>query len=64
MSEQRGLYDKYNIPSGSFLLKPERDSAARAALRTYAAVTDNEQLSADITEWVNRLDAAVGEETP
>ncbi len=53
----RGLYDKYNTPGGSFLLKPLRDKAARIALRAYAKATDDELLAVDLVKWMDRLDA-------
>lgn len=55
-----GLYGKYTVlknEDGSlvtncFVLRPEKDPAAVAALRAYAAATDNAELAADITNWV------------
>lgn len=55
-----GLYGKYTVyknKDGSlvtdcFILRPAKDSAAVAALRAYAATTDNAELSADIINWV------------
>lgn len=35
-----------------FVLRPDKDPAAVAALRAYAEATDNEMLSADIIIWV------------
>lgn len=35
-----------------FVLRPEKDLAAVAAIRAYAAVTDNTILAADLLEWV------------
>lgn len=57
MDDERGLYDKYTTEKGSFLLKPKKDMAARAALRAYAAVTPNDLLRVDITAWIDQLDA-------
>jgi len=39
-----------------FTLIPSDDPAARAALETYAKVTDDAALAADIREWVEHLD--------
>ena len=55
-----GLYGKYTVyknKDGSlvtdcFILRPAKDPAAVAALRAYAAATDNAELSADIVNWV------------
>lgn len=58
-----GLYEKYEVykdgeqQSGCFVLKPASDSAARAALRTYATETENEELADDIDELLARLEA-------
>lgn len=59
-SERAGLYGKYTVyknKDGSlvtdcFILRPEKDPAAVAALRAYAAATDNAELAADIINWV------------
>ena len=58
--ERAGLYGKYTVyknKDGSlvtdcFILRPAKDPAAVAALRAYAAATDNAELSADIVNWV------------
>lgn len=58
--ERAGLYGKYTVyknKDGSlvtdcFVLRPAKDPAAVAALRAYAAATDNAELSADIINWV------------
>lgn len=65
MSDQtKGLYNKYQIikrETGNesegeyFVLKPEKDPAARAALLEYAKVTNNERLAQDIIFWVTSL---------
>lgn len=59
---QRGLYRKFRvmggrmflheIPGPYFVLRPEKDVAARAALVTYAAVTHNQALAADLLQMV------------
>lgn len=60
----QGLYNKYQIINREtgeeaqgeyFVLKPANDPAARAALRAYARVTDNDQLSEDITAWLSGM---------
>lgn len=57
-TEQSGLYEKYEVTKGCelvencFVLEPEDDSAARAALIRYAEETDNEELADDLREWV------------
>ena len=58
--ERVGLYGKYTVyknkdgslVSDCFILRPAKDPAAVAALRAYAAVTDNTELAADIINWV------------
>ena len=58
--EHVGLYGKYTVyknKDGSlvtdcFILRPAKDPAAVIALRSYAAATDNAELSADIINWV------------
>ena len=58
--ERVGLYGKYTVyknKDGSlvtdcFILRPAKDPAAVAALRAYAAATDNAELAADIINWV------------
>lgn len=39
-----------------FILRPDKDPAARAALMAYAAATDNEELHFDIYSWVEALE--------
>ena len=58
--ERAGLYGKYivyknkdgSLVTDCFILRPEKDPAAVAALRAYAAATDNAELAADIINWV------------
>ena len=58
--ERAGLYGKYTVyknkdgslVTGCFILRPEKDPAAVAALRAYAAATDNTELASDIIKWV------------
>lgn len=55
-----GLYGKYivyknkdgSLVTDCFILRPAKDPAAVAALRAYAAATDNAELAADIINWV------------
>ena len=73
--ERAGLYGKYTVyknKDGSlatdcFVLCPAKDPAAVAALRAYAATTDNAELAADIINWVgappNEPTAAAGAKT-
>lgn len=41
-----------SLVTDCFVLRPAKDTAAVAALRAYAAATDNAELSADIINWV------------
>lgn len=58
--EGAGLHEKYTVlknEDGSlvtncFVLRPEKDPAAVAALRAYAATTDNAELADDIINWI------------
>ncbi len=62
--ERDGLKIKYNVfkvENGEpvfdcFVLRPDRDPAARAALRAYAAATQNADLAADLLAWAERLE--------
>lgn len=45
-----------------FVLRPDRDRAARMALHTYACATPNRVLAADLLEWLNALRAAKQDE--
>lgn len=63
--EDRGLYMKYVITKtdtgkpveGSyFILKPDNDPAARAAMSAYAEATDNQKLRDDLRAWVADLE--------
>lgn len=44
--------DTGEMVENCFVLRPDKDPAAVAALRAYAAATDNDTLSADIINWV------------
>jgi len=56
-----GLFSKYSVekdghPVGDcFVLEPETDPAARAALEAYAHATQNDHLAADLTEWLQEI---------
>ena len=64
-----GYYGKFNVRKwhldGSlsepitdvFVLRPDRDPDARAALRLYAQLTDRIQLSNDLDLWLDGMDA-------
>lgn len=70
MTDDRGLYDKYEVYEDGeeiteevFVLRPTTDVAARAALWAYANATDDDELAADIREWVGGIAANGGDET-
>lgn len=56
----QGLYGKYTVTNNEtgevvtacFVLRPDRDAAARKALWCYAAATEDTQLSRDIERWM------------
>lgn len=71
----RGLYHKYTIIKNStgeevkrpsFLLFPESDPHACAALRTYADAVeaDNPVLAADLRSWMDRIEPQLATITP
>lgn len=60
----KGLYNKYAVfkrdtgeplDGACFVLRPDRDTAARAALLKYADCTVNLELARDIKDWVYSL---------
>lgn len=59
-----GLYVKYNVRkvdtgelvNNCFVLRPDRDKAAIAALKAYAAATENKQLAEDIRKWIDTIE--------
>lgn len=64
MANNKGLYNKYTVidnKSGEplvgniFVLRPDKDVAALAALRTYADHTDNTELSNDLDSVMKEL---------
>ena len=75
MHDRMGLYNKYIITKADgtqvndrcFILKPDKDPAAVAALRAYAEATNDDQLRSDLYAWIGSpLHAlqAVGEVYP
>lgn len=53
----RGKYIVHKVGTGEevnncFVLRPDKDTAAVAAIRAYAAVTDNKVLAADLIRWI------------
>lgn len=60
---RNGLRRKYNVfkadtgepVENCFVLRPERDVAARDALRAYIVATDNLELARDLDDWLNEL---------
>ena len=60
---EKGLVVKYNVYKAKdgtavydcFVLRPDKDPAARAALKTYAGATKNKTLQKDINEWLEKL---------
>ena len=63
----KGLYPKYNVYKivgeafedekiyGCFVLRPQKDYAARKALLAYAKNTENETLKEDIEKWLENI---------
>ena len=68
--DEPGLYAKYNVfkvKDGTsvyncFVLRPDKDPAARVALRAYAEETENEALRKDLCEWLEGLNGGSGNE--
>ena len=59
----KGKYLVFKADTGEqvvncFVLRPDKDTAAVEALRTYATVTDNKTLSDDINHWVGEGETA------
>lgn len=56
----KGLYSKYEVRKRSdgtpvnncFVLRPDRDDAAIAAMLAYADATSDSQLAKELREWV------------
>lgn len=61
---EAGLLLKYNVQKVStgepvhdcFVLRPQKDAAARAALLAYAKATHNAKLASDLIVWVRQLE--------
>lgn len=62
---EQGLFEKYTILDAVtkqektgpyFVLKPTEDPAAIAAIKKYAEVTENKELSADLIIWMESLE--------
>lgn len=66
---KRGLYVKYEVRkkdtgelvNDCFVLRPDRDPAARYALLIYAWTTPNLLLSGDIINWLRDLEIDAGD---
>ncbi len=64
--DDAGLQHKYyvfkaedgEVVDGCFVLRPDNDPAARAALLAYADATDNEELREDLRYWMEHLGRA------
>ncbi len=62
--KERGIYTKYEVRkiiSGDiveecFVLRPQKDLAARDALLKYAQTTKNSALAQDIMTWIKSID--------
>lgn len=58
--DDNGLKVKYNVTKADtgeivkdcFVLQPQKDRAARAALLTYSYATDNREMARDIARWL------------
>ena len=67
---KNGLMVKYNVTkiddgtvvNNCFVLRPDKDHAARAALRAYADATPNDALRRDIRKWVDEIEQDGGAE--
>ncbi|TYS55776.1 hypothetical protein FZD47_25455 [Bacillus infantis] len=68
---EQGLYKKYQVTKtstgeeveGVFILKPDTDPIAIAALQKYAELTEDELLAGQISEWLEALEL-MGSELP
>ena len=64
INSERGIYIKYDVRKvetgemvfDCFVLRPDRDAAARDALRFYAKVTSNRALAANLLDWIRQLE--------
>lgn len=67
-SDYEGLKRKYVVLKSDtgecvencFVLRPDKDPAAKAALMAYAAATKNEKLAEDIMSWLSSMDGGQG----
>ncbi|OPX46370.1 hypothetical protein CLHUN_01860 [Ruminiclostridium hungatei] len=67
-SEYPGLKVKYRVfkarnnepVEGCFVLRPDKDLAARTALRAYMHATDNYVLQQDLKKWIAELEGGDG----
>ena len=72
LPDQKGLYSKFVVYENDarglgglgmevtdcFVLRPEQDASALAALMHYAALTPNEELAADLEAWIRSIQRA------
>jgi len=64
VTQESGLYQKYEVYKDGepvqdcFVLEPESDEAALAALKEYALETDDHFLAADLADWIVEIDGA------
>lgn len=62
VAQESGLHQKYEVNKDGepvedcFVLEPESDEAALAALKEYALETDNHFLAADLADWIAEID--------
>lgn len=69
--DEKGLYDKYIVIENStgeevtevFVLKPDTDPIAIAALQKYAELTSNKELESNLSVWIETLEM-MGSEMP
>ena len=70
LPSREGLYAKFVVYENDggalgmevtdcFVLRPEQDPSALAALMHYAALTPNEELAADLEVWIKRIQRVV-----
>ena len=70
LRDQKGLYSKFVVYEDNggvlgmevtdcFVLRPDQDASALAALMHYAALTPNEELAADLEAWIERIQGEV-----
>ncbi|MED0673858.1 hypothetical protein P4S95_27315 [Aneurinibacillus aneurinilyticus] len=67
MSQDKGLHVKYVVTkvdtgetvNNCFVLRPDKDPAALAALKAYAYMTTNSALAEDIFGWIVSIEKEV-----